>query len=76
MGCMIINTFLVLNPGLKIQGVIFGSPFFEMAEHVGLTPARKMLVRTIAPALEPFAMQGTVLLHRVGRDKNYIRKAV
>jgi len=52
MGCLVINTFLLNNPDLKLQGVIFGSPFFEFAEHIGITPGRKILVRTIAPLFE------------------------
>lgn len=75
MGCMIINTFLLRNPDLPIQGVIFGSPFFEFPKHVHLTPFRKWLAHKAAPGLEPFAMQGTVQLHKVSQGKSYIRKA-
>ena len=52
MGCMIINTFLLSNPGLKLQGVIFGSPFFEFNEGMGVTWDRKMLVKVIEPLFE------------------------
>ena len=52
MGCMIINTYLLSNPDLKLRGVIFGSPFFEMAEHLGVDAAKRTLARTIAPLFE------------------------
>lgn len=32
MGCMVINTFLLKNPDLKLAGVIFSAPFFGYAE--------------------------------------------
>ena len=76
MGCLIISTFLLNNPELKIQGIVFQSPFFEMAEHIGVTWDKVMLARMLAKPLEPLAMQGTVMIHRVGRDMNYIRKAL
>jgi len=60
MGCLVINTFLLRNPTMPIQGVIFGSPLFQMAEHLGVTPARMFLARTLAPSLEAFALQATV----------------
>ena len=40
MGCLVINTFLLSNPDLNLHGVIYGSPFFGMAEHIGMTPFR------------------------------------
>lgn len=52
MGCMIINTFLLRNPGLKLQGVIFGSPFFQFYEGMGVTWERKILAKCIAPVFE------------------------
>ena len=76
MGCLIIATFLLNNPSLKLQGLVFSSPFFEFAEHIGVTWDRKIVARAMAPTLELFAMQGTVMVHRVGRDMNYIRKAL
>ena len=56
MGCLIISTYLLNNPGLQLQGLVFSSPFFELAEHMGVTWDRKILARIIAPSLEPFAM--------------------
>ena len=32
MCCMVINTFLLRNPDLKIAGVIFSAPFFGISE--------------------------------------------
>ena len=52
MGCLIINTYLLRNPGLGLAGVIFSSPFFQIAEDLGLTPFRKWLAFKIAPAFE------------------------
>mmetsp|Transcript_42779 Transcript_42779/g.56499 ORF Transcript_42779/g.56499 Transcript_42779/m.56499 type:complete len:88 (-) Transcript_42779:624-887(-) len=60
MGCLIINTYLLRNPGLNLQGVIFSAPFFDMAEHLNVNRFRKWLAHTLAPGLQGFAMQGTV----------------
>ena len=32
MGCMVLNTFLLKNPDLKLAGVIFSAPFFGFSE--------------------------------------------
>lgn len=37
MGCMVINTFLLKNPDLKLAGVIFSAPFFAFSEKMNLT---------------------------------------
>ena len=52
MGCMVINTFLLNNKGLKLQGVIFGSPFFEIHESMGVTWDKRILAKIIAPIFE------------------------
>ena len=67
MGCLLINTYLLNNPELTLQGVIFGSPFFGFPRHIGVTWDRKILARLIAPVFESFAMQGTVAVNRVGQ---------
>ncbi len=36
MGCMVVNTFLLKNPDLKIAGVIFSAPFFGFSENYKL----------------------------------------
>jgi len=37
MGCMVLNTFLLKNPELKIQGVVFSAPFFGFSEKYNFT---------------------------------------
>ena len=73
---MIINTFLLANPGLNIEGVIFGSPFFGMAEHLGLNPVKMALIRVLVPLMEPFGMQGSVHVHRISSNHRYAEKAL
>ena len=68
LGCLIISTYLLNNPDIKLQSLIFSSPFFELAEHIGATWDRRMIARIMAPHLETFSMQGTILVHRVGRN--------
>jgi len=34
MGCMVINTFLLKNPDLKLAGVIFSAPFFGFSDKI------------------------------------------
>ena len=76
MGCLIINSFLLKNPNLPIQGIIFGSPFFQPHKSAGLTPFRKWLLVSAAQGLEGFATQAPINLHKVGQTKSYMRKAV
>ena len=52
MGCMVLNTFLLQNPHLKLAGVIFGSPFFEISEELELDAAKRFMLSTLAEGLE------------------------
>ena len=52
MGCMVINTFLLQNPHLKLAGVIFGSPFFELSEALNFNMGKKLLVRFFRVLIE------------------------
>ena len=76
MGCQIINTFLLANPSINLSGIIFGSPFFGMAEYLDINPVKKRLIKLIRSSMEPFAMQGSVLIHRVSCNHRHIEKAV
>jgi len=49
MGCMVINTFLLKNPDLKLAGVVFSSPFFGFSEKIQFTWFRQQLVKLICP---------------------------
>jgi alpha-beta hydrolase superfamily lysophospholipase len=51
MGCMLLNTFLLKNPGLALDGVIFSAPFFGFSEVFGMSPARIFLMQIAAPFL-------------------------
>lgn len=52
MGCIVTNTFLLRNPGLKIAGVIFSAPFFGMSEANDLNPVKVAAIQLIKPLLE------------------------
>ena len=52
MGCMVLNTFLLQNPHLKLNGVVFGSPFFEISEELELDSAKRFVLSTLAEGLE------------------------
>jgi acylglycerol lipase len=56
MGCMVINTFLLRNPELKLSGVIFSSPFFGLAEHLGIDRAKCIAMSAVEPLLEVSAI--------------------
>jgi len=51
-GCMVINTFLLRNPDLKLAGVIFSAPFFGLSENVRLTWFKKQFLLFAAPFME------------------------
>ena len=48
---MLLNTFLLKNPGLALDGVIFSAPFFGFSEVFGMSPARIFLMQIAAPFL-------------------------
>jgi alpha-beta hydrolase superfamily lysophospholipase len=52
MGCLVVNTFLLRNPDLKLAGVIFSAPFFGFADSLGVTWSRKILLRIVDPILK------------------------
>ena len=52
MGCLVVNTFLLRNPDLKLAGVIFSAPFFGFADSLGVTWFRKILLRISNPILK------------------------
>jgi alpha-beta hydrolase superfamily lysophospholipase len=49
---MVINTFLLRNPDLKIAGVIFSAPFFGLSENVGLNWFKKQFLLFAEPFME------------------------
>jgi hypothetical protein len=49
---MVINTFLLRNPTLKISGVIFSAPFFGMSEHLQIDTFKVVMMKTLLPILE------------------------
>lgn len=52
MGCLVVNTFLLRNPDLKLAGVIFSAPFFGFADSLGVTWFKKILLRISNPVLK------------------------
>ena len=52
MGCLVVNTFLLRNPDLKLAGVIFSAPFFGFADSLGVTWFKKILLKTVNPILK------------------------
>ena len=74
MGCMVLNTFLLQNPHLKISGVIFGSPFFELSEAFGFDAGKKLAVQLMRPVLETFVVSGAPKLHKIFQNMAYKRR--
>ncbi len=51
MGCMVINTFLLKNPDLKLAGVIFSAPFFGFSDKINFNWFKQQLVKLVHPIL-------------------------
>ena len=49
MGCMILNTFLLRNPNLKISGVMFSAPFFGLRAELGVGMDKIFLMKALDP---------------------------
>jgi len=52
LGGLILNTFLLRNPDLKLAGVIFSAPLFGFAESHGVTWYKKVLLKMFNPILQ------------------------
>jgi alpha-beta hydrolase superfamily lysophospholipase len=52
MGCMVINSFLLKNPDLRFQGIIFSAPFFGFSEVFNLDFFRVLLMKLFSPLLQ------------------------
>jgi alpha-beta hydrolase superfamily lysophospholipase len=48
MGCMVINTYLLKNPDIKLCGVIFSAPFFGFSENFEWNWYRKIILKIVA----------------------------
>jgi alpha-beta hydrolase superfamily lysophospholipase len=76
MGCMVINTYLLANPDLKIDGVIFESPFFKMGRSMNMDPVREFLSRLIRPLLQNFVINVPFKMQEMSRNGPWVRSMV
>lgn len=85
MGCMVINTFLLKNPELKLAGVIFSAPFFGFSEKIKLTWFRTQILKLASPIIpvstnqtnitffcQLFCLQSPIKIHSVSINKPYM----
>lgn len=56
MGCMVLNTYLLANPDLKIDGVIFQAPFFKMGPGFQMDRVKEFGIRLIRPLIQHFVI--------------------
>ena len=75
MGCLTINSYLGCNPAIasRISGVIYSAPFFGMSESMAVDPIKKAIVSTASGVLGEFLLICPFPLHRLSRDKQYVR---
>jgi alpha-beta hydrolase superfamily lysophospholipase len=52
MGCMVINTFLLKNPDLKLAGVVFSAPFFAYSDKMNFNWFRQQLIKIMCPLIK------------------------
>ena len=78
MGCLTVNTYLGLNPSIanRLAGVIYSAPFFSMSEQMNIDPVKRIIVRSTAGLLDEFVMFAPLPLHKVCRDRRYMRTLV
>lgn len=82
MGCMVLNTFLLKNPDLKIAGVIFSAPFFGFSEKLGVNWFKTLLMKVSAPLikvslsnnLQDIAFNSPIKIHSVSQNKSYLHR--
>lgn len=76
MGCMVINTYLLANPDLKIDGVVFESPFFKMGKSMNMDPVREFLSRLVRPLLKNFVINVPFKMQEMSRNAPWVRSMV
>ena len=75
MGCMVLNTYLAINPEVvkKIAGVIYSAPLFGIADFANLDWGKKQAIKILANVMEDFIVNEALPLQMVTRNKPYIR---
>lgn len=73
MGGMTVNTYLQLNPEIaaKLSGVIYSAPFFGLLPKLDFF--QKAMVNLMSKVMDNAILIGPLALHRITRNKNYIR---
>ena len=78
MGGLTLNTYLGLNPAIasRLAGVIYSAPFFGMPDHAGMNFAKKTFVSALSGLLDEFVIVAPLPLHKVCRNKDYMRTVI
>jgi len=78
MGCMVLNTYLALNPEIaqRLAGVIWSAPFWGIPDFVNVDFFKKQIIKFLALHLEEFTLASGMPLHKVTRNKQFMRHAI
>lgn len=75
MGNLILNTYLHLNKEVaaKLAGVILSAPFFGIPDFANFDAVKKQMCHLLKGVFENFALTSGMPLHKVTRNKQYLR---
>ena len=76
MGCMVINTYLLANPEIKIDGVVFTSPFFKFGKSMNMDPFREFVSRLLRPVLNNFVINVPFKVQELATNAPFIRNCL
>jgi len=78
LGCTVVSTYLSLNKDIaaRLAGVIYSAPLFGVPDFTGISYVKAQAIKLMAPLLEDFTLAIPRPIHKVCRDKQYMRSII
>ena len=72
MGCLVLNSFLCLNPDIaeRLAGVMYSGPLFGIPDFKQLDPVKIEVLKLLSLAIDEFVINMEIPLHKVTRNRN------
>ena len=72
MGCLVLNSFLCLNPDIaeRLAGVMYSAPFYGLPDYKHIDPVKMEVLKLLSLAIDEFVINAELPLHKVTRNRN------
>ena len=73
MGCLVLNSFLCLNPDIaeRLAGVMYSAPFYGLPDYKHIDPVKMEVLKILSLAIDEFVINAEIPLHKVTRNRNH-----